>query len=161
MNSMFFCLPQPRSRDEHQSRGLSRTLWLLSAFIASLPSFVIATEKPLQAALSQQQILSTPVDNINPQAAGLYLDNMLQLLKPTHSQLGITVWDMTSQKTVFEYNNQSLMQPASVQKLLTALAATKQLGKDFSYQTRLITLAEQPLDKSQIDNGIYTGDIYI
>ncbi|WP_352259934.1 D-alanyl-D-alanine carboxypeptidase, partial [Psychrobacter sp. TB55-MNA-CIBAN-0194] len=68
---------------------------------------------------------------------------------------------MTTQQTVFEYNNQSLMQPASVQKLLTALAATKQLGKDFTYQTRLTTLAEQPLDKSQIDNGIYSGDIYI
>ncbi|WP_350979501.1 D-alanyl-D-alanine carboxypeptidase/D-alanyl-D-alanine-endopeptidase [Shewanella sp. AC34-MNA-CIBAN-0136] len=125
----------------------------------SLLNVAIAAETPDQVALSQPQTIHS--DSTNQQPAALYLDNMLQLLKPTHSQLGITVWDMTTQQTVFEYNNQSLMQPASVQKLLTALAATKQLGKDFTYQTRLTTLAEQPLDKSQIDNGIYSGDIYI
>uniref|UniRef100_UPI00333091C5 D-alanyl-D-alanine carboxypeptidase n=1 Tax=Shewanella sp. S1-49-MNA-CIBAN-0167 TaxID=3140468 RepID=UPI00333091C5 len=85
-------------------------------------------ETPDQVALSQPQTIHS--DSTNQQPAALYLDNMLQFLKPTHSQLGITVWNMTTQQTVFEYNNQSLMQPASVQKLLTALAATKQLGKD-------------------------------
>tara|TARA_R110002033_G_scaffold3410_2_gene19435 strand:+ start:719 stop:2290 length:1572 start_codon:yes stop_codon:yes gene_type:complete len=129
--------------------------------IICLPNTVNAGEQLTQPAVVQPQIPSSPLENINQQPAALYLDNMLQLLKPIHSQLGITVWDMTSQKTVFQYNNQSLMQPASVQKLLTALAATKQLGKQFSYQTQLTTLADQPLDKTQINNGIYSGDIYI
>ncbi|MBB1476468.1 D-alanyl-D-alanine carboxypeptidase/D-alanyl-D-alanine-endopeptidase [Shewanella vesiculosa] len=129
--------------------------------IICLPNTVSAAEQLIRPAVVQPQIPSSPLDNINQQPAALYLDNMLQLLKPIHSQLGITVWDMTSQKTVFQYNNQSLMQPASVQKLLTALAATKQLGKQFSYQTQLTTLADQPLDKTQINNGVYSGDIYI
>jgi D-alanyl-D-alanine carboxypeptidase/D-alanyl-D-alanine-endopeptidase (penicillin-binding protein 4) len=159
---MFFCLTRPGSSYDHQYWWFTQALWLLGAFIASsLPSVVIAAERPSQRALNQQPISSTHLANINQQPEALYLDNMLQLLKPIHSQLGITVWDMTTQQTVFEYNNQSLMQPASVQKLLTALAATKQLGKDFSYQTQLTTLAEQPLDKNSISQGVYPGDIYI
>ncbi|HBF47476.1 MAG TPA: D-alanyl-D-alanine carboxypeptidase/D-alanyl-D-alanine-endopeptidase [Shewanella frigidimarina] len=160
MNSILFCLPQPRFFHEQPSLLFTQALCLLGAFItSSLPNVSLAAEVPSQVALSKQQTIHS--DNINQQPTALYLDNMLQLLKPAHSQLGITVWDMTTQKTVFEYNNQSLMQPASVQKLLTALAATKQLGKDFTYQTRLTTLAQQPLDKSLIENGIYSGDIYI
>ncbi|MGI2108961.1 D-alanyl-D-alanine carboxypeptidase/D-alanyl-D-alanine endopeptidase [Shewanella frigidimarina] len=160
MNSILFCLPQPRLFHEQPSLRFTQALCLLGAFItSSLPNVSLAAEVPSQVALSQQQTIHS--DNINQQPTALYLDNMLQLLKPAHSQLGITVWDMTTQKTVFEYNNQSLMQPASVQKLLTALAATKQLGKDFTYQTRLTTLAQQPLDNSLIENGIYSGDIYI
>ncbi|MGI2180264.1 D-alanyl-D-alanine carboxypeptidase/D-alanyl-D-alanine endopeptidase [Shewanella frigidimarina] len=160
MNSILFCLPQPRFFHEQPSLRFTQALCLLGAFItSSLPNVSLAAEVPSQVALSQQQTIHS--DNINQQPTALYLDNMLQLLKPAHSQLGITVWDMTTQKTVFEYNNQSLMQPASVQKLLTALAATKQLGKDFTYQTSLTTLAQQPLDNSLIENGIYSGDIYI
>ncbi|AZG36365.1 D-alanyl-D-alanine carboxypeptidase/D-alanyl-D-alanine-endopeptidase [Shewanella psychromarinicola] len=167
MNSMLFYLTRPRSSYEHQYGRGTQALWLLCAFlVTSQPCVVKATELPNQQSTIQQSInqqpISTPqIDKVAQQPAALYLDSMLQLLKPMHSQLGITVWDMTSQQTVFEYNNQSLMQPASVQKLLTALAATKQLGKEFTYQTRLTTLAEQPLDKSRIDHGIYSGDIYV
>ena len=162
MTSILFHLPRPHSSHRQQPLWLRRTLSLLgSLMIICLPNTVSAAEQLIRPAVVQPQIPSSPLDNINQQPAALYLDNMLQLLKPIHSQLGITVWDMTSQKTVFQYNNQSLMQPASVQKLLTALAATKQLGKQFSYQTQLTTLADQPLDKTQINNGIYSGDIYI
>lgn len=162
MTSILFHLPRPHSSHRQQSLWLRRALSLLgSLMIICLPNTVSAAEPLTQPAVVQPQIPSSPLENINQQPTALYLDNMLQLLKPIHSQLGITVWDMTSQKTVFQYNNQSLMQPASVQKLLTALAATKQLGKQFSYQTQLTTLADQPLDKTQINNGIYSGDIYI
>ena len=162
MTSILFHLPRPHSSHRQQPLWLRRSLSLLgSLMIICLPNTVSAVEPLTQPAVVQPQIPSSPLENINQQPAALYLDNMLQLLKPIHSQLGITVWDMTSQKTVFQYNNQSLMQPASVQKLLTALAATKQLGKQFSYQTQLTTLADQPLDKTQINNGVYSGDIYI
>lgn len=162
MTSILFHLPRPQSSHRQQPLWLRRSLFLLgSLMIICLPNTVSAVEPLTQPAVVQPQIPSSPLENINQQPTALYLDNMLQLLKPIHSQLGITVWDMTSQKTVFQYNNQSLMQPASVQKLLTALAATKQLGKQFSYQTQLTTLADQPLDKTQINNGVYSGDIYI
>ncbi|RPA56690.1 D-alanyl-D-alanine carboxypeptidase/D-alanyl-D-alanine-endopeptidase [Shewanella vesiculosa] len=162
MTSILFHLPRPHSSHRQQPLWLRRTLSLLgSLMIICLPNTISAVEPLTQPAVVQPQIPSSPLEIINQQPTALYLDNMLQLLKPIHSQLGITVWDMTSQKTVFQYNNQSLMQPASVQKLLTALAATKQLGKQFSYQTQLTTLADQPLDKTQISNGVYSGDIYI
>lgn len=161
MTSILFHLPRPQSSHRQQPLWLRRALSLLGSLMIICLNTVSAVEPLTQPAVVQPQIPSSPLENINQQPTALYLDNMLQLLKPIHSQLGITVWDMTSQKTVFQYNNQSLMQPASVQKLLTALAATKQLGKQFSYQTQLITLAEQPLDKTQISNGVYSGDIYI
>lgn len=161
MTSILFHLPRPQSSHRQQPLWLRRALSLLGSLMIICLNTVSAVEPLTQPAVVQPQIPSSPLENINQQPTALYLDNMLQLLKPIHSQLGITVWDMTSQKTVFQYNNQSLMQPASVQKLLTALAATKQLGKQFSYQTQLITLAEQPLDKTQINNGVYSGDIYI
>lgn len=161
MTSILFHLPRPQSSHRQQPLWLRRALSLLGSLMIICLNTVSAVEPLTQPAVVQPQIPSSPLENINQQPAALYLDNMLQLLKPIHSQLGITVWDMTSQKTVFQYNNQSLMQPASVQKLLTALAATKQLGKQFSYQTQLITLADQPLDKTQISNGVYSGDIYI
>jgi len=162
MTSILFHLPRPHLTHRQQPLWLRRSLSLLgSLMIICLPNTVSAVEPLTQPAVVQPQIPSSPLENINQQPTALYLDNMLQLLKPIHSQLGITVWDMTSQKAVFQYNNQSLMQPASVQKLLTALAATKQLGKQFSYQTQLTTLADQPLDKTQISNGVYSGDIYI
>ncbi len=75
-------------------------------------------------------------------AATQYLDDMLQLLKPAYSQLGISVWDMTTQQAVFSYNNQSLMQPASIQKLLTALAATK--VKDFTIKLNSVHTQSTP-----------------
>jgi D-alanyl-D-alanine carboxypeptidase/D-alanyl-D-alanine-endopeptidase (penicillin-binding protein 4) len=161
MTSILFHLPRPHLSHRQQPLWLRRALSLLGSLMIICLNTVSAVEPLTQPAVVQPQIPSSPLENINQQPTALYLDNMLQLLKPIHSQLGITVWDMTSQKTVFQYNNQSLMQPASVQKLLTALAATKQLGKQFSYQTQLITLAEQPLDKTQISNGVYSGDIYI
>jgi len=161
MTSILFHLPRPHLSHRQQPLWLRRALSLLGSLMIICLNTVSAVEPLTQPAVVQPQIPSSPLENINQQPTALYLDNMLQLLKPIHSQLGITVWDMTSQKTVFQYNNQSLMQPASVQKLLTALAATKQLGKQFSYQTQLTTLADQPLDKTQINNGIYSGDIYI
>ena len=161
MTSILFHLPRPHLSHRQQPLWLRRALSLLGSLMIICLNTVSAVEPLTQPAVVQPQIPSSPLENINQQPTALYLDNMLQLLKPIHSQLGITVWDMTSQKTVFQYNNQSLMQPASVQKLLTALAATKQLGKQFSYQTQLTTLADQPLDKTQINNGVYSGDIYI
>ena len=161
MTSILFHLPRPHSSHRQQPLWLKRALSLLGSLMIICLNTVSAVEPLTQPAVVQPQIPSSPLEIINQQPTALYLDNMLQLLKPIHSQLGITVWDMTSQKTVFQYNNQSLMQPASVQKLLTALAATKQLGKQFSYQTQLTTLADQPLDKTQISNGVYSGDIYI
>ncbi|MGX9463181.1 D-alanyl-D-alanine carboxypeptidase/D-alanyl-D-alanine endopeptidase [Shewanella sp. A14] len=151
MNYLLFSLQS--SVSDFRYRYCSVGLLLL--ILLSIPYTAVANYP-----LNQQSMAKAHLDN-DQQPAALYLKNMLQLLKPTHSQLGITVWDMTTQQSVFEYNNQALMQPASIQKLLTALAATKQLGKSFTYQTQLTTLAKQPLDSSQIDNGIYGGDLYI
>lgn len=138
MSLMFFITDRLGCSSKTHQGNIYRSFFLVAILGSFLSPIAVATEQ-----LTQKPI--TSIQDINQQAPGLYLDNMLQLLKPVHSQLGITVWDMTTQQTVFEYNNQSLMQPASIQKLLTALASTKQLGKEFSYQTQITTLANRPL----------------
>ncbi|GGQ06860.1 D-alanyl-D-alanine carboxypeptidase/D-alanyl-D-alanine endopeptidase [Shewanella litoralis] len=132
----------------------------LSVMAASLVMSPVALAEISIPPSLNAEALETANDSTAKPAAQ-YLDNMLQLLKPAYSQLGISVWDMTTQQAVFTYNHQSLMQPASIQKLLTALAATKQLGKGFYYQTQLSTYANTPINKQQVNNGVYQGDIYL
>ena len=107
MTSILFHLPRPHLSHRQQPLWLRRALSLLGSLMIICLNTVSAVEPLTQPAVVQPQIPSSPLENINQQPAALYLDNMLQLLKPIHSQLGITVWDMTSQKTVFQYNNQS------------------------------------------------------
>ena len=148
-------LPQKPSQRQHLR--LCSLLCVLTTYFLAAPAALAEIKIPQNLATSSQVIETTASDKAETQ----YLENMLQLLKPAYAQLGISVWDMTTQQAVFTYNDQSLMQPASIQKLLTALAATKQLGPDFYYQTQLSTYHPTPLTKQMISNGVYGGDIYV
>ncbi len=58
--------------------------------------------------------------------------------------LALTVYDMTSRQTVYEYcekeqHPDSLFRPASCMKLLTCIAALRYLGTRYDYSTRLFT----------------------
>ncbi|UAL41641.1 D-alanyl-D-alanine carboxypeptidase/D-alanyl-D-alanine-endopeptidase [Shewanella inventionis] len=148
-------LPQKPSQRQHLR--LCSLLCVLTTYFLAAPAALAEIKIPQNLATSSQVIETTASDKAETQ----YLENMLQLLKPAYAQLGISVWDMTTQQAVFTYNDQSLMQPASIQKLLTALAATKQLGPNFYYQTQLSTYHPTPLTKQIISNGVYGGDIYV
>ncbi|WP_076536513.1 D-alanyl-D-alanine carboxypeptidase/D-alanyl-D-alanine-endopeptidase [Shewanella sp. UCD-KL21] len=80
--------------------------------------------------------------------------NAIQKIAPVQSQLAINIWDIESNRSIYSVNEHKLMQPASIQKLLTAVAATKQLGTDFYYETQVYIdgdVASQQLN----------GDVYI
>lgn len=83
-----------------------------------------------------------------------YLTNMMSVIKSPYSQVGVVAFDLASDKSIFEYNANSLMIPASTQKLLTAVAATAQLDENLTFDTRLYS-------RSSIRHGKLLGDLYL
>ncbi|QYK03278.1 D-alanyl-D-alanine carboxypeptidase/D-alanyl-D-alanine-endopeptidase [Shewanella psychrotolerans] len=83
-----------------------------------------------------------------------YLTNMMSVIKSPYSQVGVVAFDLASDTSIFEYNANSLMIPASTQKLLTAVAATAQLDENLTFDTRLYS-------RSPIRHGKLLGDLYL
>lgn len=53
------------------------------------------------------------------------------------TQLGLYVYDLTTDAPIFAYGQHQQLRPASCEKLLTAITALRQLGTDYHYRTRL------------------------
>jgi len=68
--------------------------------------------------------------------------------------LGVEVYSLSRQESLFSLNSESQLMPASTIKLLTALVSLKKLGPDFTYKTEVFF--EKPLK-----NGVLDGDIYL
>ncbi|MCL1068377.1 D-alanyl-D-alanine carboxypeptidase/D-alanyl-D-alanine-endopeptidase [Shewanella olleyana] len=82
-----------------------------------------------------------------------YLTKMMNIISPPQSQLAVSVWDVETQQDVYNLNDNTLMLPASIQKLITAVAASHQLGRDFRYRTQVTYDGE-------IQNEVLNGDLY-
>ena len=80
------------------------------------------------------------------------LDTLLadSLLETT--QLGLMVWDLTTDSLLYQHNARQLMRPASTMKLLTAITALDHLGVYHRYNTSLDY-------KGTISRGQLTGDL--
>ncbi len=89
-----------------------------------------------------------------PVLANDYLTNMMNIISPSQSQISVSVWDVESQKNIYTLNDNTLMLPASIQKLITAVAASHQLGKDFHYETQMT-------HDGVINNNVLNGNLYI
>lgn len=65
------------------------------------------------------------------------LDALLhdELLKT--SEVGITVFDLTTGQSVYRYQDEKLYRPASVLKVITSVTALSRLGADYTLDTRL------------------------
>ena len=53
------------------------------------------------------------------------------------TQLGLMVYDLTADSTVYTYNHRQRLRPASTMKLLTAITALDRLGADYQLRTSL------------------------
>jgi len=80
---------------------------------------------------------------------------VLHPILPQGTQLSYLVVDAKTQQTLAQYQHDTLRTPASMQKLLTATAATLHLGADFRYHTNMIG----SMDK--LKNKAYEGDLRI
>ena len=69
------------------------------------------------------------------------------------SQVGMMVYDLTADSTIFRHNERQMMRPASTMKVVTAVAAIDRLGGSYQLRTSLYYTGA-------IDNGTLTGDVW-
>lgn len=82
------------------------------------------------------------------------LDSLLNdpLLKT--SEVGITVFDLTTGKSIFRYQDEKLYRPASTEKVITSVTALAQLGTTYTMDTQLRYTGS-------IENDTLKGNLYL
>jgi D-alanyl-D-alanine carboxypeptidase/D-alanyl-D-alanine-endopeptidase (penicillin-binding protein 4) len=89
-------------------------------------------------------LLSLFMLNISAEAKNLN-KSFNSLIRESHiskNSIAISVKNAESGKTVFAQNDRILMHPASVQKLLTIIPVTEELGDDYTFKTELYKRSE-------------------
>ena len=97
----------------------------------------------LTATLEAQEIGVTVDEQPWPQSMQSKLDSLIAndpLLET--SQLGLMVYDLTADSSVYQYQHRQTMRPASTMKVVTAIASLDRLGGDYQLKTRLYYTGE-------------------
>ena len=68
--------------------------------------------------------------------------------------MGIAVFDLTTGKSVYRYQDDKLYRPASVEKIITSVTALAQLGADYTMDTGLRY-------RGKIENDTLKGSLYL
>ena len=82
------------------------------------------------------------------------LDSLLQDELLQTSQLGLCVYDLTSDSLMYAFQARQRMRPVSTEKIVTAVTALSELGGNYHFRTRLYHTGE-------LRDGILWGDLYI
>lgn len=72
----------------------------------------------------------------------MQLDSLLDVPLFDMSQVGLMVYDLTADSTLYSYNHHQMLRPASCMKLVTSITALDQLGPKYEYQTRIFYTGE-------------------
>lgn len=81
------------------------------------------------------------------------VDSLINLPIFSTSQLGLYVRDLTAGRDLVCVNHQQRMRPASCEKLVTAIAALRTLGGNYTLRTRMMLTGE-------VRDSVLWGDIY-
>ncbi len=82
------------------------------------------------------------------------LDSLLQDPLIDRTQLGLLVYDLTADSTLYSHDSYQLLRPASTMKLLTAVTAIDMLGANYQFRTKLSY-------DGTIEDSVLIGNIYI
>lgn len=99
-------------------------------------------------------LLFMPSLSAAPSEGDGYYDNLMSVIAPPHSQVAVIAKDLASDTLIYQHNADTLLLPASTQKLLTALAAKAQLGDEFRFTTRFQS-------KAKVIQGTLKGNLYL
>lgn len=88
-----------------------------------------------------------------PQNVQARIGRLLEKSMFETSQVGMMVYDLTADSTIFRHNERQMLRPASTMKLITAIAGIDRLGSSYQFRTSLYYTGT-------IDNGTLTGDIW-
>lgn len=99
-------------------------------------------------------LLILSINLINAQPLSQRLDALLNedLLKT--SEVGITVFDLTTGESLYRYQDEKLYRPASIEKIITSVTALAQLGTDYTMNTSLRYTGK-------IENDTLKGNLYL
>ena len=82
-----------------------------------------------------------------------HLDHLLEHDMFKTSQVGIMVYDLDADSTIYAHGECQLLRPASTMKVLTAIAAIDKLGGSYRFQTELCYTGK-------VDNNTLHGNVY-
>lgn len=99
-------------------------------------------------------LLILSINLINAQALSQRLDALLQEEVLRTSEVGITVFDLTTGEALYRYQDEKLYRPASIEKVITSVTALAQLGQDYTIDTRLCYTGI-------IENDTLRGNLYL
>lgn len=88
-----------------------------------------------------------------PESVRHHLDLLLKSNMFQTSQVGLMVYDLDADSTIYKHNERQLMRPASTMKLITAITAIDKLGGSYRFKTDLCYTG-------QIDSCTLKGDVY-
>lgn len=81
------------------------------------------------------------------------IDRLLQSNLFQTSQVGIMVYDLTADSTIYRHNERQMLRPASTMKAITAITAIDRLGGSYQFKTNLCYTGK-------VENKTLTGDVY-
>ena len=140
---------------------------IITIFLAFIANFTLqaqslddGTDATVQAdsvsqATIQADSVSLPSDSLPwPDNVRARLSNIISSspLLAT-SNIGIMVYDLTADSTIFSYNERKALRPASTMKLITAIAAIDRLGGSYQFRTSLRYTGS-------VTDNVLTGDVY-
>lgn len=120
----------------------------------SIPQATVQADSISQATV-QADFVSLPSDSLPwPDNVKARLENIIATspLLST-SNIGLMVYDLTADSTIFRYNERKSLRPASTMKLITAIAAIDRLGGSYQFRTSLRYTGS-------INDNVLTGDVY-
>ena len=100
-------------------------------------------------------LLALLSSGINAQSLAQRLDSLLfndPMMKT--SEVGISVFDLTTGEQLFQYQDEKLYRPASTEKVVTSVSALATLGTDYTMNTRLQYTGK-------IENDTLKGNLYL
>ncbi len=89
-------------------------------------------------------------ENIKARLDGILQGNLVET-----TQVGVMVWDLTDDSSLYSYRERMQMRPASTMKCVTAIAALDRLGSDYNFRTSIYCTGD-----SVDSTGVLKGDIY-
>ncbi|WP_394129960.1 D-alanyl-D-alanine carboxypeptidase/D-alanyl-D-alanine-endopeptidase [Shewanella maritima] len=144
-----------------------QTLGLFSLFSIGINQTYAATKAIVLQAGVKQAHQHTDKQTLPPKFSQNELTSKLEHIvsrvkQHNRSNVGVAIWSLDLQTIIYQHQSHQFFQPASVQKILTALVTQETLGKDFRYTTSL--LGSKPLvddNHLTVKNGIYDGDLLV
>ena len=88
-----------------------------------------------------------------PQNIQARLDSLTNDRMFNSTQLGLMVYDLTDDSTLYRFNARQTMRPASTMKLLTSISALDHLGARYEFRTSLYYTGS-------VKDSVLTGDLY-